>query len=126
MFGDGRGRVPGSTWLLSLVANLKGFGRAVVFSMPVAGTRSWPRPSWLPSLGTAVPGGYQVGNFPPGWMEWNDKFRDVSRAFWKGDDEMLGDFAKISLKSGEQFNRAWPKAGFISQFHHRARRVYPQ
>jgi len=51
------------------------------------------------------PGGYQVGNFPPGWMEWNDKFRDISRAFWKGDDEMLGDFAKIFLGSGEQFNR---------------------
>jgi glycogen operon protein len=51
------------------------------------------------------PGGYQVGNFPPGWMEWNDKFRDVARAFWKGDDEMLGDFAKIILGSGEQFNR---------------------
>ena len=28
-----------------------------------------------------------MGNFPPGWMEWNDKFRDISRAFWKGDDE---------------------------------------
>jgi glycogen operon protein len=50
------------------------------------------------------PGGYQVGNFPPGWMEWNDKFRDISRAFWKGDDDMLGDFAKIFLGSGDQFN----------------------
>ena len=31
------------------------------------------------------PGGYQVGEFPPGWAEWNDKFRDDVRAFWKGD-----------------------------------------
>jgi isoamylase len=30
-------------------------------------------------------GGYQVGNFPPGWMEWNGKYRDVVRQFWKGD-----------------------------------------
>ena len=30
-------------------------------------------------------GGYQVGNFPPGWNEWNDKYRDTSRAYWKGD-----------------------------------------
>jgi isoamylase len=31
------------------------------------------------------PGGYQVGEFPPGWAEWNDRFRDHVRAFWKGD-----------------------------------------
>ena len=32
------------------------------------------------------PGGYQVGGFPPGWAEWNDKFRDTVRDFWKGDE----------------------------------------
>ena len=32
------------------------------------------------------PGGYQVGNFPPGWAEWNDRFRDTVRAFWKGSE----------------------------------------
>jgi glycogen operon protein len=31
------------------------------------------------------PGGYQVGEFPPGWAEWNDNFRDTVRDFWKGD-----------------------------------------
>ena len=31
-------------------------------------------------------GGYQVGNFPPGWAEWNDRYRDGMRGFWKGDD----------------------------------------
>ena len=51
------------------------------------------------------PGGYQVGNFPPGWMEWNDTFRDTARAFWKGDDDQIGDFAKIFLGSGDKFNR---------------------
>ena len=30
-------------------------------------------------------GGYQVGNFPTGWMEWNGKYRDTVRKFWKGD-----------------------------------------
>ena len=30
------------------------------------------------------PGGYQVGEFPPGWAEWNDKYRDVVRDFWRG------------------------------------------
>jgi glycogen debranching enzyme len=31
------------------------------------------------------PGGYQLGNFPPNWFEWNDKFRDDVRRFWRGD-----------------------------------------
>lgn len=48
-------------------------------------------------------------------MEWNDRFRDISRAFWKGDDEMLGDFAKIFLGSGDQFNRRSRKpASFVN------------
>lgn len=31
------------------------------------------------------PGGYQLGNFPPNWLEWNDRFRDDVRRFWRGD-----------------------------------------
>jgi isoamylase len=38
-------------------------------------------------------GGYQVGNFPPGWMEWNGKYRDCMRDFWRGADSVLGEFA---------------------------------
>ncbi len=38
-------------------------------------------------------GGYQVGNFPSGWSEWNGKFRDTVRSYWKGDDGRLGKFA---------------------------------
>jgi isoamylase len=37
--------------------------------------------------------GFQVGNFPAGWMEWNAKYRDCIRQFWKGDDEMIPEFA---------------------------------
>lgn len=37
-------------------------------------------------------GGYQVGNFPPLWAEWNGKYRDTMRRFWRGDDGQLGDF----------------------------------
>jgi len=38
-------------------------------------------------------GGYQVGNFPPGWTEWNGKYRDCIRDFWRGEDSMLAEFA---------------------------------
>ena len=38
-------------------------------------------------------GGYQVGNFPVLWAEWNGKYRDTVRRFWKGDEGMMSDFA---------------------------------
>ena len=38
-------------------------------------------------------GGYQVGNFPPLWSEWNGKFRDTVRDFWRGTDRTLAEFA---------------------------------
>lgn len=38
-------------------------------------------------------GGYQVGNFPPGWTEWNGMYRDCMRDYWRGADSMLGEFA---------------------------------
>jgi isoamylase len=39
------------------------------------------------------PGGYQVGNFPPQWTEWNGKFRDTGRDYWRGEPARLGEFA---------------------------------
>jgi isoamylase len=49
------------------------------------------------------PGGYQVGEFPPGWAEWNDKFRDTVRDFWKG-GSTIGDFVKRICASADIFN----------------------
>lgn len=64
------------------------------------------------------PGGYQVGNFAPGWAEWNDKFRDNIRAFWKGDEGQLADFANRMTASGNLFNqrgrRPYASVNFIT------------
>ena len=64
------------------------------------------------------PGGYQVGGFPPGWAEWNDKFRDTVRAFWKGEDGKIGDLASRLLASGDVFNhrgrKPWASVNFIT------------
>jgi isoamylase len=38
-------------------------------------------------------GGYQIGNFPPLWSEWNGKYRDCVRDFWRGEDQTLAEFA---------------------------------
>ena len=63
-------------------------------------------------------GGYQVGNFPPGWAEWNDKFRDTVRRFWRGDAHMVGDLASRLAGSSDQFEkqgrRPWSSVNFIT------------
>jgi isoamylase len=48
-------------------------------------------------------GGYQVGNFPTGWAEWNDKYRDTMRAYWKGDGGVIGDFARRLTGSSDLY-----------------------
>ncbi len=48
-------------------------------------------------------GGYQVGNFPPGWAEWNDKYRDTMRAYWKGDGGLIGEFAQRLTGSSDLY-----------------------
>ena len=52
------------------------------------------------------PGGYQVGNFPPPFAEWNDHFRDAARRFWLAKDLALGDFATRFAGSSDVFKRA--------------------
>jgi len=51
-------------------------------------------------------GGYQVGNFPPGWAEWNDKYRDAMRSCWKGDGGLIGEFAQRLTGSSDLYNRS--------------------
>ncbi|MFC5696255.1 glycogen debranching protein GlgX [Pseudomonas sp. GCM10022186] len=51
------------------------------------------------------PGGYQVGGFPPGWAEWNDRFRDTVRAFWRGDGGQAAALARRLTASGDLFDR---------------------
>ncbi len=49
------------------------------------------------------PGGYQVGNFPPQWTEWNGKYRDTVRDFWRGKDATLGEFASRITGSADLY-----------------------
>jgi glycogen operon protein len=58
-------------------------------------------------------GGYQLGRFPPGWSEWNDRYRDSTRAFWRGDSGKLGEFAERFAGSSDLFrhNGRKPTAG---------------
>ncbi len=49
------------------------------------------------------PNGYRLGGFPPGWSEWNDKYRNTMRRFWRGDGGLLGDFATRLTGSSDMF-----------------------
>jgi isoamylase len=51
------------------------------------------------------PGGYQVGNFPVGWAEWNSKYRDAVRAYWRGEGGLIGELAYRLTGSSDLYER---------------------
>ena len=63
------------------------------------------------------PGGYQVGGFPPGWAEWNDKYRDTVRDYWRGEASAAALAPRLAA-SGDAFNRggrrAWASVNFVT------------
>jgi len=64
------------------------------------------------------PGGYQVGHFPPGWSEWNDRYRDTIRRFWRGDGGLIGEVAKRITGSADLYDRRarrpWATINFVT------------
>ena len=64
------------------------------------------------------PGGYQVGGFPPGWAEWNDRFRDAVRGFWRGDEGQAAELAARLTASSDLFDRRgrkpWASVNFVT------------
>ncbi len=64
------------------------------------------------------PDGYQVGRFPPGWAEWNDRYRDAIRSYWKGDEAKVPEVATRLAGSADSFNyrgrRPWASVNFIT------------
>ncbi|MCA1722635.1 MAG: glycogen debranching enzyme, partial [Actinobacteria bacterium] len=63
-------------------------------------------------------GGYQVGNFPPGWSEWNGKYRDSIRDFCRGDEETLAEFGSRLTGSSDLYassgRRPYASINFIT------------
>jgi glycogen operon protein len=64
------------------------------------------------------PGGYQVGNHPPGFAEWNDKYRDAVRRFWRGDGGARAELAARLTGSAELFDRRrrrpWASVNYVA------------
>jgi glycogen operon protein len=64
------------------------------------------------------PGGYQLGNHPPGFAEWNDRFRDGVRRYWRGDPGQRADFAARLAGSSDLFDRRhrrpWASINYVA------------
>ncbi len=64
------------------------------------------------------PGGYQVGGFPPGWAEWNDRFRDTVRSYWRAEEGIVPELATRLAGSSDKFKhrgrRPWASVNFIT------------
>jgi len=64
------------------------------------------------------PGGYQLGNHPPGFAEWNDRFRDTVRRFWRGDEGLRPELAGRMAGSADFFDHgrrlAWASVNFVA------------
>jgi glycogen operon protein len=64
------------------------------------------------------PGGYQLGNHPPGFAQWNDRYRDNIRKFWRGDAGQRQEFAARLAGSGDMFDRQarrpWESINYIA------------
>ncbi len=64
------------------------------------------------------PGGYQLGAFPTGWSEWNDRYRDTVRRFWRGDEGMLPELARRVHGSSDMFDHsgrgAWSSVNMVT------------
>jgi glycogen debranching enzyme GlgX len=62
--------------------------------------------------------GYQLGNFPPDWAEWNDRYRDAVRRFWKGDPGLTGELARRITGSSDFFDnkgrRTWASINYVT------------
>ncbi len=77
---------------------------AAIAADPVLSTRVMIAEPW-----DVGPGGYQLGNFPSNWLEWNDRFRDDVRRFWRG-DEGIGKLATRLAGSSDVFGPVHPGA----------------
>ena len=88
----------------SLARGAQGFDERHPFLVAVSQDPILSRVKLIAEPWDAGPGGYQLGRFPPGWSEWNDRYRDATRAFWVRKTADRGEFAARQAGSSELFH----------------------
>lgn len=99
-----------------------GFDTQHAFFMALQADPAFAFVKWIAEPWDIGPGGYQLGAFPDGWAEWNDRYRDTVRGFWRGDGQrdpaLLGQFAERVAGSGDVFRgrgrRPWASVNFVT------------
>jgi glycogen debranching enzyme GlgX/4-alpha-glucanotransferase len=86
-----------------MARSMEGFSKEAPFFKSVQADPVLSRLKLIAEPWDIGPGGYQLGEFPLGWSEWNDKYRDTVRAFWRGDDSIMGELAGRLSGSKELF-----------------------
>ena len=99
---------------LDLAATLgrtaEGFERDAPVISAIAADAQLSRLTMIAEPWDVGPGGYQLGRFPPGWREWNDRYRDDVRRFWRGELDALGALATRIAGSADIFDGRAPSA----------------
>jgi isoamylase len=80
-----------------------GFNEHAAFFDAVRGETSLAHVKLIAEPWDVGQGGYQLGHFPIGWSEWNDKYRDAVRSFWRADLGKVGEFAERLAGSSDVF-----------------------
>jgi isoamylase len=80
-----------------------GFDRGAAFFAAIRQDPVLARTKLIAEPWDLGPGGYQVGGFPSGWSEWNDRYRRTLRRYWSGEGSLIGDLAGRMTGSGDLF-----------------------
>ncbi|UCD68701.1 MAG: glycogen debranching protein GlgX [Betaproteobacteria bacterium] len=103
---------------VTLARSVSDFDVHAPFLQAVAGDPLLSRLKLIAEPWDIGPGGYRLGGFPPEWAEWNDRFRDSVRSFWRGDTGVLPDFARRLHGSGDLFGHPergpWASVNFVT------------
>lgn len=84
----------------------KGFSSHAAFFQAISQDPLLSRCKMIAEPWDIGPGGYQLGAYPGEWSEWNDKYRDVCRRFWAGDEGVMPEFARRIHGSNDLFESA--------------------
>ena len=87
-------------------------------------TRCWPASTLIAEPWDIGQGGYDVGNFPVNWSEWNGRYRDTVRRFWKGTQQQIGRGGHAAERVERPVQLGWPASRRKHQLRHRARRLH--
>src|SRR6266480_3591613 len=103
---------------VSLVRNHGGFNKLHPFFEIIQQDPVLSRVKLIAEPWDVGEGGYQVGNFPAQWSEWNGKYRDTVRDYWRGQDSLLGEFANRLTGSSDLYastgRRPYASINFIT------------